>query len=169
MFPPPAGRRWRESCSSQIGESSSEMMSLLIRNLQSVVHVRRAPLRKNLEIARSCLRVRHFDVGVICVNNAKIRQLNKSYRKKDTATDVLSFPFHEDLHPEFLPKPSFQDEYNLGDIYLSVEFIYKQCQEAQEDFNSNLTMFAKENEVLCEINKATGSALKPLTTNHFDH
>ncbi|XP_040213538.1 endoribonuclease YbeY isoform X4 [Rana temporaria] len=148
MFPPPAGRRWRESCSSQIGESSSEMMSLLIRNLQSVVHVRRAPLRKNLEIARSCLRVRHFDVGVICVNNAKIRQLNKSYRKKDTATDVLSFPFHEVTAVHGLC-------HLLGYTH-----------DRQEDWKQ---MFAKENEVLCEINKATGSALKPLTTNHFDH
>ncbi|KAM5153154.1 endoribonuclease YbeY [Mantella aurantiaca] len=168
------------------------MMSLLIRNLQRVVHVHRAPLRKNLEIARNCLRVWHFDVGVICINDSRIRQLNKRYRKKDTTTDVLSFPFHEDVQPGFLPKASFQDEYNLGDIYLGVEFIYKQCQDKQEDFNSILTvtavhglchllgythdrledwrqMFDKENEVLCEINKANGSALKPLTTNHFDH
>ncbi|XP_018420123.1 PREDICTED: putative ribonuclease [Nanorana parkeri] len=168
------------------------MMSLLIRNLQRVVHVRRAPLRKNLEIARSCLRVGHFDMGVICINDARIRQLNKRYRKKDTATDVLSFPFHENVHPGFLPEPSFQDEYNLGDIYLGVEFMYRQCQETQEDFKSILTvmavhglchllgythdrledwrqMFDRENEVLWEINKTTGSALKPLTTNYFDH
>ncbi|XP_072274566.1 endoribonuclease YbeY [Pyxicephalus adspersus] len=167
-------------------------MSLLIRNLQHVVNLRRALLRKNLEISRSCLRVGNFDVGVICINDAKIRQLNKRYREKDTATDVLSFPFHEDLHPGFLPKPLFQDEYNLGDIYLGVEFIYRQCQQTQEDFHSVLTvtavhglchllgythdrledwrqMFEKENEVLWAINKATGSALKPLTTAHFDH
>ncbi|XP_075036552.1 endoribonuclease YbeY isoform X2 [Mixophyes fleayi] len=114
-------------------------MSLLIRNMQRVVYLRRVPLRKNLEIARSCLRVGMFDLGVICINNARIRQINKDYRKKDLATNVLSFPFHEGLCPGFLPDPSFQDEYNLGDIYLGVEYIYRQCQETQEDFNNVLT------------------------------
>ncbi|KAM9305649.1 endoribonuclease YbeY [Gastrophryne carolinensis] len=168
------------------------MMSLLIRNMQRTVSLRRALLRKNVEIARSCLGVGHFDVGVICVGNARIRYLNKTYRNKDAPTDVLSFPFYEDQCPGRLPEPTFQVEYNLGDIYLGVEFINWQCQNSQEDFTSVLTitavhglchligythdrpedwrqMFEKESEVLACINKATGSNLKPLTTNHFDH
>nr|XP_044991086.1 endoribonuclease YbeY-like isoform X2 [Jaculus jaculus] len=45
-------------------------MSLVIRNLQRVIPVRRAPLRKNMEIVRTIL-------------------------GKNVPTDVLSFPFHE--------------------------------------------------------------------------
>ncbi|XP_063787908.1 endoribonuclease YbeY isoform X2 [Pseudophryne corroboree] len=165
----PASGRYQggSGCSSVL--CTSRAMSLLIRNMQRVVCLRRAPLRKNLEIARSCLGVGGFNVGVICINDARIRQINKRYRKKDAATDVLSFPFHEGLCPGFLPDPSFRDEYNLGDIYLGVEYIYRQCQETEEDFNNVLTMFKKENEVLMEINITTGSTLKPLSTNHFDH
>ncbi|XP_069589366.1 endoribonuclease YbeY isoform X1 [Ranitomeya imitator] len=167
------------------------VMSLLIRNLQHVIPLRRAHLRKNLEITRSCLGVKRFDVGVICINDTKIRQLNKLYRRQDKATDVLSFPFHENLCPGLLPDPAFPDEYNLGDVYLGVEFIYHQCEEKQEDFNSVLTvtavhglchllgythhspedwrkMFEKESEVLMEINRVTGSALTPLTSEHYD-
>ncbi|XP_069839187.1 endoribonuclease YbeY [Dendropsophus ebraccatus] len=164
------------------------VMSLLVRNLQHVIPLRRAPLRKNLEIARNCLHVKRFDVGVICVNNTKIRRLNSLYRQQDKATDVLSFPFHENLWPGSLPDPPFPDEYNLGDIYLGVEFIYQECKKAKEDFNNVLTvtavhglchllgythhdpedwkkMFEKESEVLMEINRATGSALKPLSSD----
>ncbi|XP_075685692.1 endoribonuclease YbeY isoform X1 [Rhinoderma darwinii] len=167
-------------------------MSLLIRNLQRVIPLRRAPLRKNLEIARYCLGVARFDVGVICINDTKIQQLNKLYRRQDKATDVLSFPFHENLCPGLLPDPPFPDEYNLGDIYLGVEFIYHHCQETKEDFNNVLSvtavhglchllgythhepedwrkMFEKESEVLVAINTSTGSALKPLSSDHFDH
>ncbi|XP_056392367.1 endoribonuclease YbeY isoform X2 [Hyla sarda] len=163
------------------------VMSLLIRNLQRVIPLRRAPLRRNLEIARNCLSVERFDVGVIFVNNTKIQQLNKLYRQQDKATDVLSFPFHESLCPGLLPDPPFPDEYNLGDIYLGVELIYQECQETKEHFNNVLTvtavhglchllgythhdpkdwkkMFEKESEVLMEINRATGSALKPLSS-----
>ncbi|KAM4698593.1 endoribonuclease YbeY [Rhinophrynus dorsalis] len=165
-------------------------MTLILRNIQRVVPLRRAPLRFNLEIARSCLRVKCFDVGVICTSNARIRQINRDYRGHDSATDVLSFPFHEGLDPSFLPVPTSPDEYNLGDIYLGVEFIYQQCNETQEDYNSILTvtavhglchllghkhssaedwkrMFEKENEILMEINRLTGSSLKPLSTGHF--
>ncbi|XP_066431824.1 endoribonuclease YbeY [Eleutherodactylus coqui] len=167
-------------------------MSLLIRNLQHVIPIRRALLRKNLEIARKCLSVERFDVGVICINDTKIRKLNRVYRQQDKATDVLSFPFHENLCPGLLPDPAFPDEYNLGDIYLGVEFIYQQCQETKEDFPNVLTvtsvhglchllgythhdpedwrkMFEKEREVLMEINRATGSELTPLTSDHFQH
>ncbi|XP_040297112.1 endoribonuclease YbeY [Bufo bufo] len=166
-------------------------MSLLIRNLQCVIPLRRSPLRKNLQVARKCLKVEGFDVGVICTSDTKIRQLNRLYRRQDKATDVLSFPFHENLRPGLLPDPPFPDEHNLGDIYLGVEFIYQQCQETKEDFNNVLTvtavhglchllgythqdpedwrkMFEKESEVLTEINRATGSALQPLSSDHFD-
>ncbi|XP_053326870.1 endoribonuclease YbeY [Spea bombifrons] len=163
-------------------------MSFIVRNVQRVVPLRRAPLRFNLNIARNCLGVKRFDLAVICTNNTMIRKINKTYRGKDTATDVLSFPFHEELQPGILPIPSFKDEYNLGDIYLGVEFIYQQCQETKDDYNSTLTvtavhglchllgyrhdteeqwkrMFEKENKVLMEINKVTGYSLKPLSTN----
>ncbi|KAM8933864.1 endoribonuclease YbeY [Pelodytes ibericus] len=165
-------------------------MSLIVRNVQRVVPLRRAPLRFSLNIARSCLGVKCFNMAVICINSAKMRKINQLYRGKDTATDVLSFPFYEDLPPGSLPVPSFKDEYHLGDIYLGVEFIYHQCQEVQDDYNNTLTvtavhglchllgyrhdskeewrqMFQKENEILMEINKTTGHNLKPLSTNYL--
>ncbi|XP_069589368.1 endoribonuclease YbeY isoform X3 [Ranitomeya imitator] len=123
------------------------VMSLLIRNLQHVIPLRRAHLRKNLEITRSCLGVKRFDVGVICINDTKIRQLNKLYRRQDKATDVLSFPFHEVTAVHGLC-------HLLGYTHHS-----------PEDWRK---MFEKESEVLMEINRVTGSALTPLTSEHYD-
>ncbi|XP_018089954.1 ybeY metalloendoribonuclease L homeolog isoform X2 [Xenopus laevis] len=165
-------------------------MSLILRNAQHAVPLYRAHLRFSLDIARSCLKVKNFDLGIICVNNARIQHINRVYRGQDSVTDVLSFPFHEDLNPSLLPIPATPDEYNLGDIYLGVAFIYEQCQKTQEDYRSILTitavhglchllghkhnnpekwkqMFEKETEILNEINRVTGSKLKPLSTNHY--
>ncbi|XP_033088579.1 endoribonuclease YbeY isoform X3 [Trachypithecus francoisi] len=70
-------------------------MSLVIRNLQQVIPIRRAPLRSKIEIVRRILGVQKFDLGIICVDNKNIQHINRIYRGRNVPTDVLSFPFHE--------------------------------------------------------------------------
>ncbi|XP_044834374.1 endoribonuclease YbeY isoform X2 [Mauremys mutica] len=165
-------------------------MSLVIRNLQKVIPLRRIPLRRRIEILQKILDVQQFDLGVICVNNRNIQFLNNTYRQKNVPTDVLSFPFHENLKAGELPQPNFLDEYNLGDVFLGVEYIYQQCQENGEDYYSILTvtaahglchllgyqhnteaeweqMYQKEKQIIEELNRITGANLQPLTKNHF--
>nr|XP_032660026.1 endoribonuclease YbeY isoform X4 [Chelonoidis abingdonii] len=124
-------------------------MSLVIRNLQKVIPLRRIPLRRRIEILQKILDVQQFDLGIICVSNRNIQLLNNTYRQKNVPTDVLSFPFHENLKAGELPQPNFQDEYNLGDVFLGVEYIYQQCQENGEDFYSILTVTAAHG--LCHL------------------
>lgn len=72
---------------------------VLISNEQNAVKV---PSGLRILIRRSCNAVLNFEkfegpaeISVIFVDNARIRELNKQYRNKDTATDVLSFPLGE--------------------------------------------------------------------------
>lgn len=113
-------------------------MSLVLRNLQRAVPLRRVPLRQRMEIVRSILGVQKFDLGIICVDNKSIQHINRIYREKNTPTDVLSFPFHENLKAGEIPQPDFPDDYNLGDIFLGVEYIFQQCKE-NEDYYDILT------------------------------
>ncbi|KAI5623739.1 putative ribonuclease isoform 1 [Silurus asotus] len=161
-------------------------MVLLLRNLQNVVPIRRARLRKDVETLKRILGVQRFDMGIVCVDNRKIQHINNIYRKRNMPTDVLSFPFYEDLKPGRLPCTLHRDEYNLGDIFLGVEYVMQQCQERSCDFQGTLTviaahgichllgyrheteeewaeMFQKENYILHEFNRLTGSHLEPLT------
>ncbi|XP_024848211.1 endoribonuclease YbeY isoform X2 [Bos indicus] len=141
-------------------------MSLALRNLQRAVPLRRALLRQRLQAVRGALGVRAFDLGVVCVDNRKIQQMNRIYREQDTPTDVLSFPFHENLKAGEIPQPDFPDDYNLGDIFLGVEFIFQQCKE-DEDYYDILTMYQKEKQVLQELNKHMGTRLQPLSRGLF--
>nr|XP_003823848.2 endoribonuclease YbeY isoform X1 [Pan paniscus] len=164
-------------------------MSLVIRNLQRVIPIRRAPLRSKIEIVRRILGVQKFDLGIICVDNKNIQHINRIYRDRNVPTDVLSFPFHEHLKAGEFPQPDFPDDYNLGDIFLGVEYIFHQCKE-NEDYNDILTvtathglchllgfthgteaewqqMFQKEKAVLDELGRRTGTRLQPLTRGLF--
>ncbi|XP_074686027.1 endoribonuclease YbeY isoform X2 [Strix aluco] len=89
-----------------------------------------------------------------------------------------------------LPRPLSRDEYNLGDIFLGVEYIHQQCCDTGEDFDSVLAvtaahglchllgyqhntqpewqqMYQKEVEILEELNRLTGARLRPLTAGLF--
>lgn len=50
-----------------------------------------AELQIVAEIAINKLKLSKLDISIIFVTEAKIKQLNKLYRKKDKVTDVLSF------------------------------------------------------------------------------
>lgn len=60
-------------------------------------------------------------VTIAFVSDRKMRGLNKTFRGKDSTTDVLSFPFEAD---EFET-----EENNLGDIVISLEQAQKQSAE----------------------------------------
>lgn len=56
-------------------------------------------------------------LNVVFVNDSYIRSLNKRYRKKNKATDVLSF--------SYLDTPDFKETKLIGEIYISVEMAEK--------------------------------------------
>ena len=58
------------------------------------------------------------EVSVTFTDNDGIRELNKAYRNKDSATDVLSFPMYDFKAGE---KPEFGFPAELGDIVISLE------------------------------------------------
>lgn len=67
---------------------------------------------------------------VAFVSDRKIRELNKTFRGKNTATDVLSFPFEAD---EFESEESF-----LGDIIISLEQAARQADENNLDLETEI-------------------------------
>src|SRR5699024_12880177 len=95
---------------------------VLITNEQNVVKI---PSGLRILIRRSCNAVLDFEkfvgpaeISVTFVDNNRIHELNRQYRDKDSATDVLSFPMGENGEEDV-------DEENdckmLGDIVMSME------------------------------------------------
>jgi probable rRNA maturation factor len=64
------------------------------------------------------------DVELLLTNDATIRELNKQYRGKDKATDVLSFSLDDPVH--------------LGQLVISVERAQEQAQELGQSLEEEL-------------------------------
>ncbi len=76
---------------------------------------------------------RDTEVSVTFCDNEYIKKLNKEYRNKDSATDVLSFPLY-DLS-DGADEPIIDDgALELGDIVISVERAKEQAREIGNTF-----------------------------------
>ena len=100
-----------------------------ISNRQKAVKV---PTGIRLLVRRCCsavLTMEKFEcaaeVSVSFVDNEQIRQLNREFRDKDAATDVLSFPLGENGVYDYNNETG---AYMLGDIVISVPRAIEQAQ-----------------------------------------
>jgi probable rRNA maturation factor len=82
--------------------------------------------------------VRHYDLrrpelSLSFVGDAEIRRLNRTFRKKDKATDVLSFPLRE---------RASDGKFYLGDIIISVPTARRQASEIGHPLERELEYLA---------------------------
>ena len=97
-------------------------VKVMVKNNQTEVRV---PVGIRMLIRRCCQAVlvaEHFgqdaEVSVSFVSNDEIHRLNKIYRQKDRATDVLSFPLGQDGHYDTNKETGCA---LLGDVVISLE------------------------------------------------
>jgi probable rRNA maturation factor len=75
------------------------------------------------------------EVGVALVSDARMRVLNRSYRRKDSATDVLSFPADPEAAPPRGPRA-------LGDLVIARGVAARQAREAGHPLQTELRILA---------------------------
>lgn len=76
----------------------------------------------------------HVEVQLTLCGDQRIRKLNREYRGKDKATDVLSFPVHDSLRKGERDEEFLFDVLNIGDIVISRDVARKQA----KDFDISL-------------------------------
>ncbi len=86
------------------------------------------------------------EISVLITDDGGIRVINRDFRQKDAATDVLSFPMQTLVPGHFSPDlPELnRDTGNLmlGDIVLSYERIAEQAIEYGQSFNREMVYLA---------------------------
>ena len=78
------------------------------------------------------------EVSVTLCDNEYIKELNKKYRNKDKATDVLSFPLY-DFDEEGDDPFEIEETVMLGDIVISVERAKEQAKEVGNGFHEEIS------------------------------
>jgi probable rRNA maturation factor len=70
-----------------------------------------------------CVRANGMEASIVLAGDALVRGLNRTYRGKDAATNVLSFPF------QVPPGAKRDDVCLLGDVILAAETVQREAQE----------------------------------------
>ena len=105
------------------GVSPLELVPLLERIMKKAEKV------LAMRLKRYCPKgAKPSDLGlsVFFVSDKEIRELNREFRGKDRATDVITFSFVE--HRQFMPFAK-GEAYPAGEIFLSVDTVARQAKE----------------------------------------
>ena len=84
------------------------------------------------------LNYKDFDIGIWFTTNKTMQKQNQKYRKKNRPTDILSFPYHTNLKPGQKIKIMSDDDKNLGDIIISLEYCKKSASELKVGLHKHL-------------------------------
>ena len=94
-------------------------------------------VRETCESAIAATKLAKYDcqwsMAVVLADDAFIKKLNRDYRGKNKATNVLSFPSEPDIERN-AKTFSRQGEYELGDIILAYETILREATEQKKSF-----------------------------------
>jgi len=71
-----------------------------------------------------------ISLTLLLSNNKSIKKLNRNFRDKNKATDILSFPFNNEL--------KISEKTYLGDIIISYNFINKPKSQDNQSFRKKL-------------------------------
>lgn len=117
------------------------MIELFVENNQNNIEITEEIIETAKKACAETLRYEDCDfdaqISLTFVDNEEIRRLNKEFRQKDAATDVLSFPMLEfDENGDILDAEYDVDgeEIVLGDIVISAERALSQAEEYGHSF-----------------------------------
>ncbi|OQA36449.1 MAG: Endoribonuclease YbeY [Candidatus Dependentiae bacterium ADurb.Bin331] len=94
-----------------------------IKNSQRKIKYNPAHLKKDAQSILHFLNYGDFDLGIWLTTNKTIHRYNKEYREKDKPTDILSFAYHPDLKPGKRIIVHEDEDKNLGDLIISLEYV----------------------------------------------
>ena len=75
-----------------------------------------------------------FSFDILFVNDAEIQEINRDYREKDRATDVITFALFFDSEEKFTQDNNVE----LGEILISLDTAKRQAEEANIDFEKEV-------------------------------
>ncbi|MBD3273607.1 rRNA maturation RNase YbeY [Candidatus Dependentiae bacterium] len=111
---------------------------ILIKNTQKKIKINESKIKSKINLILKKLGYSNFDLSIWFTTNQTIRKFNKKFREKNKPTDILSFPFHENIKPGQKIKISNPEDKVLGDIIISLEYCKKDAQNSNLNFSDYL-------------------------------
>lgn len=111
---------------------------ITIKNTQRTVKLDTETIRADIQRILDILDYSDFDIGLWLTTDKTIRFYNATYRHKDKATDILSFPYHTELKAGKRIKITMPEDKNLGDLIISVAYVQRAAQELKTSLEARL-------------------------------
>ncbi|KAM3569713.1 hypothetical protein VYU27_008193 [Nannochloropsis oceanica] len=125
------------SSSQDEAESDDNLGTIQIRNSQRSISLDIDVLHNHIRGIMEIIGKDDHDVSLWLTNDRSIREYNDRYRGKRSATDILSFPFHEYKSPG-VPTPESValngQIKDLGDMMVSTGYVQRQCARDEADW-----------------------------------
>jgi probable rRNA maturation factor len=112
------------------------MVSII--NRQKKIKISVTAFKRDAAVLLRALGYQYFDVTIVLTTNKSIRAYNQHYRHKDKATDILSFPFHNNITPGERIFAQSRAERCLGDIIISLEFVRTDIKKMETSFDERM-------------------------------
>ncbi len=113
---------------------------ILIKNTQRTIALDTDALLKNAKKILNLLDYDDFDLGIWLTTNKTIQRYNALYRNKNKPTDILSFSYHSTLKAGERIKPKTDEDKNLGDLIISVEYVLGAAQKLGVTLDERLSV-----------------------------
>ncbi len=110
-------------------------MEILLKNNQDQYPVDPSQFQSQVAQILEKLGETECELSLVLTDDLEIQELNRTYRKLDQPTDVLSFPQDEAAVNE-------SGETLLGDVVISLETAARQAEEHHLSFNEELILLA---------------------------
>ena len=113
---------------------------VLIKNRVRKIKINEKKIEAGIKKMLASINYNDFDIGILFTTNKSIRNYNRTFRKKDKATDILSFPYHTELMAGQRISVSEPEDRNLGDLIISLEFAAKDAKLASSSLDDYILM-----------------------------
>lgn len=111
---------------------------ITIKNTQRKIVYDSNKLKQDAQKILDILSYDDFDLGIWLTTNKTIQRFNRKYRHKDKPTDILSFPFHPSLKAGQRIIPQTDEDKNLGDLIISLEYVKKDAERLETTFEKRM-------------------------------
>jgi len=109
-----------------------------ISNEEGITQLNSIQFEQDAQKVLTLMGYQDFDLGILLTDNQAIQCFNRDFRSKDEPTDILSFPFYPDLKADEAIKAETEDDKNVGDLVISLEYIKELCEQENKTINEHL-------------------------------
>lgn len=111
---------------------------ITISNEECTIELNSVQFERDAQKVLTLMGYEDFDLGILLTDNQAIQCFNNDFRSKDEPTDILSFPFHTDLQAGEKIIAETEDDKNVGDLIISLEYIKELCEQENKTINEHL-------------------------------